>query len=150
MTKALSTREVWLVRNGMLADHRELEALFQRLLDAFAANAREDTQALWTELQHRLISHLEAEEQLLFPHFAAVNPAEVEALKEEHRQLRRQLDELGVGVDLKLVRAEVAKAFIEALEAHACREDALLYQWADEAADAATRRTLAQRFTSLG
>lgn len=150
MTTLLTTREVWLTRNRMLADHLELETLFERLKDAFAANAREDTQALWTELERRLEAHLAAEEELLFPRFREVDAAEVEALEAEHQRIRQNLEELGVGVDLKLVRASVARAFIEALEAHAAREDALLYRWADEAADEATRRALAERLVPLG
>lgn len=150
MTTLLTTREVWLTRNRMLADHLELETLFERLKDAFSANAREDTQALWTELERRLEAHLAAEEELLFPRFREVDAAEVEALEAEHQRIRQNLEELGVGVDLKLVRASVARAFIEALEAHAAREDALLYRWADEAADEATRRALAERLVPLG
>jgi hemerythrin superfamily protein len=146
---ALTTRDVWLIRNRMLADHRELETLFEHLKDAFAADAREDTQALWTQLERRLERHFEAEETLLFPRFRQVDAAEVRALEDQHRAIRTQLDELGAGVDLKLVRDEVARAFIAALEAHAAREDALLYRWADEAADEATRRALADRLTPV-
>jgi hemerythrin superfamily protein len=145
----LTTRDVWLIRNRLLADHRELEALFEQLKDAFGANAREDTQALWTRLEQRLTRHFEAEEQLLFPRFLQVDAPEVRALEAEHRAIRTKLDELGVGVDLKLVRDDVARAFLAALEAHAAREDALLYRWADEAADEATRRALADRLTPL-
>lgn len=151
MTAPLTTREVWSIRSRMVADHRELESLFGRVLDAFAAgDAREDTQALWSELQRRLGAHLDAEEALLFPRFREVNAAEVTALLAEHTHLRGQLDELGVGVDLKLVREPVVRAFIDTLRAHAKREDALLYAWADDAADEATRRALAERVVPLG
>lgn len=131
-------------------DHHELASLFERLRDAFAADAREDTQTLWTELQRRLGAHLDAEETLLFPRFKEVDPKEVDALLAEHVRLRAQLEELGVGVDLKLVREPVAKAFLDTLDAHAKREDALLYRWADEAADEATRRALAKRLEPRG
>lgn len=147
MNAPVSTHEVWRIRGRMTTDHRELANLFERLRDAFAANAREDTQSLWSELQRRMAAHLDAEETLLFPRFQAVDPKEVAALLAEHVRLRAQLDELGVGVDLKLVREPVAKAFFDTLEAHAKREDALLYRWADEAADDATRRALAERVT---
>ena len=146
----LTPRDVWLIRDRLLADHRELEALFEQLKDAFAANAREDTQALWRRLEDRLERHFAAEESVLLPRFAEKAPDEVAALRAEHAALRAAMAELAVGVDLKLVRDEVARAFLSALEAHAAREDALLYRWADQAADEATRRALAERFAPLG
>lgn len=149
MNALLSTDEVWRIRSRMTTDHHELAGLFERLRDAFAADAREDTQTLWTELQRRLGAHLDAEETLLFPRFQAVDPGETKALLADHVRLRAQLEELGVGVDLKLVREAVAKAFLDTLEAHAHREDELLYRWADDAADEATRRALAERLTPI-
>lgn len=116
----------------LLADHHRLEKLFTLVMDAFEADAREDTQRLWTELEHGLERHFAAEERFLFPQFDQLDPAETAALRAEHVTILRQLEELGVGVDLKLVRAEVARAFIDSLRAHATREDAVLYRWADE------------------
>ncbi len=116
----------------LLADHHRLEKLFTLVMDAFEADAREDTQRLWTELEHGLERHFAAEERFLFPQFDPLDPAETAALRAEHVTIMRQLEELGVGVDLKLVRAEVARAFIDSLRAHATREDAVLYRWADE------------------
>lgn len=115
-------------RDRLLAEHARLETLFEHLLDAFAADAREDTQAYWTELEAGLERHFAAEEQLYFPKFEQVDAAETRALRAEHDRIRRQLAELGAGVDLKLVRDDVARAFIEALRAHAKREDELLYR----------------------
>jgi hemerythrin-like domain-containing protein len=124
----------------LLHDHLELDALFTRLMDAFQANAREDTQSLWTELERRLERHFQVEERHLFPRFEKLDATETRALREDHTRLRQRLGELGAGVDLKLVRAEVARDFIDMLRAHAKREDELLYRWAREAlaADAGT------------
>lgn len=120
------------LKQRMLADHRRLESLFTRVMDAFDANAREDTQALWTELEYGLERHFRAEEKYLFPKFSQLDATETAGLQAEHALLRRQLQDLGVGVDLKLVKADVAKGFIDMLRAHASREDAVLYRWADE------------------
>ncbi len=117
----------------MLADHHRLEKLFTRVMDAFDANAREDTQQLWTELEQGLERHFAAEERFMFPAFEKLDATETTALRADHELIRRQLAELGVGVDLKLVRAEVARGFLALLRAHAAREDAVLYRWADEA-----------------
>jgi len=126
------------VRDQMLAEHSRLENLFARLLEAFTTDSREETQSLWTELEHGLEAHFEQEEHYLFPLFARVFPAETNALKAEHRQIRDQLATLGVGVDLKLVHVALARDFIEALRAHANREDRLLYRWAEESASPTT------------
>jgi hemerythrin len=117
----------------LLVDHRRLEQLSVQLQAAFDADAREDTQQLWTELDRSLEAHFRVEERLLCPRFGNIDATETRALAAEHRLLREQLAELGVGVDLKLVRAEVAKGFLAMLRAHAEREDALLYRWANDA-----------------
>lgn len=121
------------LRERLLSDHRRLEKLFEQLRDAFDANAREDTQTLWTELETGLEKHFEAEEKYLFPKFQRLDATETKALLEEHALIRQRLAELGAGVDLKLVRADVAKGFLDAIRAHAQREDTILYRWAQEA-----------------
>lgn len=121
------------IQQRLLDDHVELDALFSKLMDAFNANAREDTQSLWTDLERRLERHFAVEERYLFPKFSALDATETRALQDDHSRLRRRLGELGAGVDLKLVRAEVARDFIDTLRAHATRENELLYRWAREA-----------------
>lgn len=117
----------------LLADHRRLEQLLVELQDAFNANAREDTQQLWSELERSVEAHFRLEEQTLFPRYAHFDATETKALAEEHQFLRARLAELGAGVDLKLVRAEVAGSFLAMLRAHAAREETALYRWANEA-----------------
>lgn len=121
------------LRELLLLDHRRLEHLSELLQDAFDADAREDTQQLWTELERSVEAHFKVEERLLFPRFGNIDATETRALAAEHRLLRGRLAELGVGVDLKQVRADVAKGFLDMLRAHAAREDVLLYRWANEA-----------------
>lgn len=135
------------MRDRMLADHRRLEGLFTRLLDAFDANAREDTQRLWAQLESGLERHFSVEEDLVFPRFSTVDPNETKALQAEHQTLRTQLAELGVGVELKMVRAELAHQFIETLRAHASREDRLLYRWLDQHRNE-SHQTIAARMVS--
>lgn len=120
------------LQQHLLEDHH-LDGLFTRLMEAFDANAREDTQTLWSELDRKLERHFAVEERFLFPKFARLDATETRALMDDHQRLRQRLATLGAGVDLKLVRAEVAKDFIDTLRAHAKREDELLYRWAREA-----------------
>jgi hypothetical protein len=61
---------------------------------------------------------------------------------EDHRQFRARLLELGAGIDLHIIRLAAAKDFIDALRAHARREDEELYRFADEHLDEAERRSL--------
>ena len=52
--------------------------------------------------------------------------------------------ELGVGVDLHITRDEQVEQFIRDLRAHAAREDALLYQWAERDLPGESRTRLGQ------
>jgi len=130
----------------MTDSHERLERVFDQLLEALAANAP-DARALWTELDHGLLAHMEAEERFMLPELAKVDRDEAIALVQEHGTLREQLLELGVAVDLHCIRLEQSRAFVETLRAHAGREERLLYRWADQRLDAsavdATRRHVA-------
>lgn len=117
------------------ADHQRLEALFQDLLSAFAANAREELRAAWSELDASLTAHMALEERLILPAFAKADPAEAAALIDEHDVLRKRLLELGICVDLNVMRTELGSAFITDLRAHARREESLLYRWAAQHLD---------------
>lgn len=120
----------------MHADHLRLEALYDELLNAFDAGAREATQALWSKLEQGLERHMQLEEALFFPQFDEVDPEEVAALREAHAQIRRGLADLGAAVDLKAVSPALAHEFIGTLRAHAAREDEELYRWANQALQA--------------
>jgi hypothetical protein len=112
-----------------------LRELLQRLLAAMAANAQEDVRALWTELDHGLLSHMEAEERFVLPGFAHVDPEEARGLLRDHGLIREQLLQLGVAVDLHCMRYEASREFATLLERHADREKDVLYRWADERLD---------------
>lgn len=112
-------------------DHARLDALFTELLDQFAEGNQHQMRAAWTDLDAGLTSHLDLEDRRILPLFAEVDSEEARALGAEHVRIRRLLAELGVGVDLHLVRLDSAREFIDSLRAHAQREDQLLYRWAD-------------------
>ena len=110
--------------------HAHLESLYERLLAAMAVDAP-DVATLWSELDHQLFAHMEAEERYVLPKFARVDLHEARSLLHDHARIREQLLELGVAVDLHVLRYERSKEFIDRLRAHAAREDRLLYRWAD-------------------
>lgn len=121
------------LREQLLFEHRALERLFDTMMEAFNANAREDIRTLWSELDRRLEEHIQLEERVFFPRFSVVDRVETAALQAEHRTIQRLCAELGAGVDLKLVRVEVARNFVDLLKAHAHREERVLYRWVTDA-----------------
>jgi Hemerythrin HHE cation binding domain len=121
------------IREGFLADHLRLEALVEEVLAAFEANDREGVARLWTALESGLLAHFDAEETHLIPELLSSTSArDARVIIGEHRHLRARLAELGVGIDLHMVRVEMARDFVHELRAHARNEERLLYPWADE------------------
>jgi hypothetical protein len=126
------------LRGQLIRDHERLEKLFEDLRAAFEADAREDAARLWTDLDRGLNAHMEFEERHVLPAFRGVDASEAAHLLREHDLIRRRLTVLGVGVDLHVLRAEIVADFIALLRAHARREDALLYRWAERELPPAT------------
>jgi len=118
----------------MVRSHQHLDDLYGRLLAAMEANAS-DVCAVWTEFEHELRTHMEAEERFVLPSFATVDASEARALVREHGVIREQLLEIGVAIDLHQARYARALDLVERLRAHAGREDHLLYRWADKHLD---------------
>lgn len=127
-------------------DHARLTALFEQMLAAFQADARDDAARLWTAFDEGLRSHLALEEEHLLPRFARVDPQEAEALLAEHHRIRDKLLRMGIGVDLHLTRDDQVAQFIEELKAHAQREDALMYRWTQAELGDPSLRELLQRW----
>jgi hypothetical protein len=121
------------LRHMLSDDHQRLERLFADLLAAFKAEAREDAARLWSAFDAGLRTHLQLEEQHIFPEFAKSRAVEVAALQREHEQIRSRLLELGVGVDLHFTNDKHVEQFIRELRLHAAREDALMYGSRDRA-----------------
>ena len=136
------------LREHFLADHRRLESLFERLLDAFEAGDQIEMRRIWGLLEPALLGHLEAEELHLLPAFSRVDEQAARGLRGDHEDFRKRLAELGAALDIHIVRLEVARAFIEALREHARKEDDLLYRWADENIEPSKRARLVERFAS--
>lgn len=134
----------------MMADHAEISTLFDELLAAFRCGDRDVAAEAFRRFERRLEAHLAIEETLLFPALRQIDPVEVATLEGDHRGFRARLLELGVGVDLHLTRATWVSAFVDALRAHARREEALLYRWADEASAAIDRDAVLRRLAHAG
>jgi hypothetical protein len=120
------------IRAFFLADHGELEELLTRLLTAFEVDDFVEVARFWSEFDERLSKHLEAEEHFMIPQLSSSLPRDARALLQEHRHIRSRLVELGLGVDLHIVRLGAARGFVQELHAHACHEDDAFYRWADD------------------
>lgn len=118
-------------RQALLAEHERLDALFADVLARLKHDDREETAAAWNDFERGLLAHMALEESDILPGFSTDHPAEAAAILADHEHFRGRLAELGVAVDLHFIRADIAADFIDRLRAHAKREDALMYQWAD-------------------
>ena len=127
---ALEAVETERLRTFLSRDHQRLETLFTHLLEEFAEGHREGVREMWTRFDAGLTGHIKAEEKYLLPHFQEVEPAAAAALRADHDSFRRTLAELGLGVDLAMVSLDVAEEFVRGLREHACKENDLLYRWA--------------------
>ncbi len=118
-------RAIW------VRDHQRLEGVFMELLESFQSGDRTKLRAIWARFDDGLRAHMAAEESYLLPYFAQADLGEATALLVEHARFRRALDELGVGLDLHLVKLDAAEELIAMLREHAHREEDLLYVWAE-------------------
>ncbi len=130
------------VRDRFLADHRELEKLFTRLLAAFEVSDCEGVTTLWVDFADRMTKHLDVEERFMIPGLFAVRPRDARAILAEHRHIRSRLSELDCRVDRRIVRLARAAGFVEELRAHARHEEEVLYRWADDHLAVGERSTL--------
>ena len=127
-----TTAEASSLRTHMLREHLELEQTFAALLAAVDGDDRVQSAKLWSKFDARLQAHMQLEEDLILSAFEREHPREAVSIRREHVEIRRVLLELGVGVDLHLIRAEVVERFIALLRAHAAGEDLQFYLWLQE------------------
>lgn len=113
------------------AHHVRLDHLFDELLEAYEGGDWDDVRVVWTRFESELRQHMEIEEQFVLPVLARVSEGVAAALRSEHDEIRSLLGSLGVGVDLHMVKDEVAGDLVAKLREHAAREDLLAYRVAD-------------------
>lgn len=127
----------------MLADHhREMEQAGRALLACAHEDCSRSLTAQYRAFEQAVLEHLEAEETELLPAYAAHAPEEAAAIRGEHAAIRTLLLQVGVEVELHLVRLETLRSLIDTLHAHAAREDAAMYPWAQLRLPLASRQWL--------
>jgi hemerythrin-like domain-containing protein len=110
-------------------DHRRLERLFEALVACAQQGDPLALRARWSQFEGDLLRHLAEEEATMLPAFARQRPEEARRIREEHEDIRRAVLELGIDLDLHLLRESTVREFVDRLREHARREDASLYRW---------------------
>jgi hemerythrin-like domain-containing protein len=118
--------------NLLARHHADLDRRFEALLTRAQGGDGPSLRDEWTRFETELLRHLELEEEQILPRFAAQDPGEARAILDEHAEIRRALLELGLNLDLHLLRADVVQAFVSRLRQHAQREDRAFYPWATQ------------------
>lgn len=126
-------------------NHRDLERSLSRLIDFAKASDDPLMREEFDVLEPALLAHLDGEEMFLLPAFEGDQPSQAGEIREAHARIRQRLGELGVLLDLRVVRADDLVGFRDILAAHAAREADTLYPWARANADHVALRLLVER-----
>ena len=108
--------------------HERMEQAFQVLMEAVTGEDPLVLRARWGAFEQELLHHFEDEECEL-RRFTLEYPDEARVIREQHEQLRTAMIELGVMVDLHLVRADLVNEFLDRLRRHAAQEERVFYPW---------------------
>jgi hypothetical protein len=114
---------------SLRAEHAKLAQLAESVLEAIVAGDRTEAAAAIGLLQSSVLAHLDREETELIPAYARDEPLAASVVMADHAAIRRSLAALDVMTDLHLLRADALKEFLDALAAHAGRENRGLYRW---------------------
>jgi hemerythrin-like domain-containing protein len=130
MTTATDAETKGRPANVLAEHHREMD----EHLDSLVARAKEDDptalRAAWTAFERELLRHMELEEAEILPGFARQDAVGARSILADLAEIRSGLLEMGLNLDLHLVRAEAVELFVRRLKEHARREEAALYTWA--------------------
>lgn len=130
----------------LLADHhRAIDIVCRDLLDRTYADDPLRMIEQYRTFERAILEHLVAEEELVVPAYARAAPFEARAILDDHAELRQRLFQVAIEAELHYVRAETVCELIEQLRAHAAREDASMYAWAQDHLPPSVKRQLFKR-----
>lgn len=121
-------------------EHRSLNACLAQLICAAREGDPIDLRVAWRTAEHSLLTHFALEEELLLPVFARRHPDEAALLLAEHAAIKNQLLEIGLNLELHIVRAEDVECFARSVRDHGRREERTLYRWAGRTSATSIRR----------
>ena len=119
---------------SLLAEHRRLDREFDELVRRAETGDWRDCDAIWDGFCSSLEQHMAYEERRLFPTYALTGESAAEAvqkLREEHKDLRQRLQNIGVAIQLHATRAEELRELVRVLREHVEYEGQTLYPWLD-------------------
>jgi hemerythrin superfamily protein len=133
MSPSTSEPSIESARESVLLDdhHRRLERVCTDLLSRTYADDPRALCACWRQFETELLDHMRAEEDVILPAYEQVAPTEALAIRADHARIRDLVQRLGVEVDLHQIRLHTVRELLAALQAHADREDAAMYPWAE-------------------
>jgi hemerythrin superfamily protein len=137
------------LEHALKADHAALEDKFSRVTSTMHRGDPEFARAAWLSMEAELLAHLKAEEELIMPSFSKVHPQQAARIRRDHDEIREELQQLGIALDLHTLRAERADAFVHSLREHASYEDEMFYRWAQSSLPEGERRSVFGRLRSL-
>lgn len=98
--------------------------------------------ARYRAFERAITSHMQLEEELILPAYSEYDPADALTIREQHAELRRQLNRLGMDVELHCARAKALERCIALLRTHAAHEDRRMYPCAQRHLPLGTKRNL--------
>jgi hypothetical protein len=111
-------------------EHAQLAAMLDDLSTRAGGDEWRDCDERWDAFAATIERHMDFEERLLFPAFAATSKEAahvVERLIEQHRALRAKTSELGLALQVDHIAPSPILRLVDELRAHASSEDALFY-----------------------
>jgi hypothetical protein len=127
----------------LLADHHDV--IDEKCRDLEAAIHQDDPRELVSSFrvfEDAMLDHLWEEEEEILPSYALFDWKDAQDVRRQHTELRKQLNAIGVDVELHGVRAIDLKHLMQLLRAHAKHEDSRMYPWAQVNLPLSTRRRL--------
>jgi hemerythrin-like domain-containing protein len=129
----------------LLEDHRRIDGLFDRLVAAVRSGDREATERAFKRSEEAILRHLDVEEMFVFPALREGHAKEIDRLRRDHDEIRKQLGELGLALELHTIRADAVESFAAMLREHAEREESLAYVQAGHTLSIGVARSIAAR-----
>ncbi|MEI8255444.1 MAG: hemerythrin domain-containing protein [Deltaproteobacteria bacterium] len=133
------------LRRALFAEHEYLDGLFNRLLQCVHQNDREALSQLWTVFEQVIRDHIGWEEAHLLPRYRLEQPDDAASIDADHARFRELIAEIGVAVDLHLIREDIVREMIDLLRSHARREEEQSHAWADENVKGPAAESLLQK-----
>jgi hemerythrin-like domain-containing protein len=140
MRKQTISRDMAGVARRLHDDHVAFDREFDDLSNFAKAGAWGEVDAVWTGFIREIEDHFRFEQEQVFPEFArrSLECREmVDMLSAQHVEILRELESLGLQIQLHEIRAPTIERLVELMRKHAAVENTHIYPWLErEARDA--------------